>query len=150
MARLNNASDEVAVNDNFITATPVGQRQQRRVNMNSPSPSPSASFSSDKENRDATPRLSKQKGKSTPMAPPQRPTPDNTALSNKKRKLAEREVPNASQAAHRRQLEEVGDSRFYDPNQSIAERRKVRKEYRDLSRDLTGGTCCLSLVKNND
>ena len=76
------------------------------------------------------------------MGPPQKPTP-NTDRSNKKRKLADRDVnnaPNATQVTHRQQLDDAADSRYYDPDQSMEERRAVRKEYRDLSRDLTGKT----------
>lgn len=72
------------------------------------------------------------------MAPPQRPTPDSSTRPNRKRKLGERDPPNASQAVYQKQLAQAGDTRYYDPNQSMEERRAVRKEYRELARDLTG------------
>ena len=58
--------------------------------------------------------------------------------SSKKRKLGERNVRNACHTAHERELAEMGDRRFYDPDQSMDERRAVRKDFRDLSRELTG------------
>ena len=76
------------------------------------------------------------------MPPPQMPTPSlanyDSPPSSKKRKLGARNALNASQTAHERELAEVGDRRFYDPDQSMDERRAVRKDFRDLSRELTG------------
>ena len=72
------------------------------------------------------------------MAPAQQITPEDPARPNKKRKLVESEPPNASQAAYQKQLAQAEDTRYYDPNQSMEERRAVRKEYRELARDLTG------------
>lgn len=117
------------------------------VNLNSLSPSPAASFSSDKENRQAQADQTRQNnGIAKDMAPPQMPTPSSanydSARSSKKRKLGERNAPNASQTAYEKELAEVGDRRFYDPDQSMDERRAVRKDFRDLSRELTG-TCCM-------
>lgn len=107
------------------------------------SPSPAASFSSDKENQTATARLSRStNGKSRNMQPPKIPTrasaEDGTQRAAKRRRLGERSVPNASQAAHEKQLEEAGNHKCYDPNQSMEERRAVRKGIRDLSKELTG------------
>lgn len=114
-----------------------------RVNLNSLSPSPAASFSSDKENRQAQADEARQNnGKAINMPPPQMPTSSSanhdSPRSSKKRKLGERNAPNASQTAHERELAKVGDRRFYDPDQSMDERRAVRKDFRDLSRELTG------------
>ena len=119
------------------------RQTHERVNMDSLSPSPAASFSSDKENRQGqADRTRPNNGKAKSMAPPSIPTPSSANLdsprSSKKRKLGERNAPNASQSAHERQLAEVGDRRFYDPDQSMDERRAVRKDFRDLSRELTG------------
>lgn len=113
-----------------------------RVNLNSMSPSPAASFSSDKENRQAQADEARQdNGKAKNMLPPQMPTPSSVShdspRSSKKRKFGERNAPNASQTAHERELAEVGDRRFYDPDQSMDERRAVRKDFRGLSRELT-------------
>lgn len=120
-----------------------------RVNSNSMSPSPAASFSSDKENRQVQAdeaRYNDIKAKS--MLPPQMPTPSSAShdspRSSKKRKLGDRNATNASQTAHERELAEVGDRRFYDPEQSMDERRAVRKDFRDLSRELTGTRCMTS------
>ena len=119
------------------------RQRHGRVNLNSLSPSPAASFSSDKENRQAQASDSQQSiDKAKNMPPPQMPIPNSTNCdvprSNRKRKLGERNAPNASQTAHARELFEVGDRRFYDPDQSMDERRAVRKDFRDLSRELTG------------
>ena len=74
------------------------------------------------------------------MPPPQLPTPETEApRSNKRRKLSGREAPSATQTTHANQLADVADKDFYDPEQSIEERRAVRKDFRDLSRELTGG-----------
>lgn len=114
-----------------------------RVDLNSLSPSPAASFSSDKENQQAQANDTQQNMDRTKnMPPPQIPTSSpvnyNGPRSGKKRKLGERDVPNASQTAHERKLDDVADRRFYDPDQSMDERRAVRKDFRDLSRELTG------------
>ena len=119
------------------------RQTHERVNMDSLSPSPAASFSSDKENRQGQDdRTLSNNGKAKNMAPPSIPTPSSANFdsprSSKKRKLGERNAPNASQSAHERQLAKVGDRRFYDPDQSMDERRAVRKDFRDLSRELTG------------
>ena len=57
---------------------------------------------------------------------------------NKRRRLSERSAPNASQMAHERELRELGNTQFYDPEQDMDERRAVRKGIRDLSKELTG------------
>ena len=119
------------------------RQRHENANLNSLSPSPTASLSSDKENRQAQADEARQSnGKAKVMLPPQMPTPSSAnrdlSRSSKKRKLGERNAPNASQTAHERELAEVGDRRFYDPDQSMDERRAVRKDFRDLSRELTG------------
>ncbi|KAL8652046.1 MAG: hypothetical protein Q9210_002916 [Variospora velana] len=114
-----------------------------RVNgIASLSPSPAASFSSDKENHSSATGLSRStNGKPKTMQPPKLPTPasaeDVTPRAAKRRKLGERGVPNASQVAHEKELDNLGHSKFYDPNQSMEERRAVRKGIRDLSKELT-------------
>ncbi|KAL8658165.1 MAG: hypothetical protein Q9226_001215 [Calogaya cf. arnoldii] len=112
------------------------RQESRRVDHQPLSPSPAASFSSDKENRQTI-----ATGKSKRMSPPKLPTPasaeNETPRSAKRRKLGERGLPNASQVAHEGELEKLGHAQFYDPNQSMAERRAVRKGIRDLSKELT-------------
>ncbi|KAI4250778.1 MAG: hypothetical protein L6R42_008633 [Xanthoria sp. 1 TBL-2021] len=75
------------------------------------------------------------------MLPPKLPTPalakNGTPRSAKRRKLGECGLPNASQVAHDGELQKLGHAQFYDPNQSMAERRAVRKGIRDLSKELT-------------
>lgn len=118
---------------------PSPRQNSGRVNgVSSLSPSPAASFSSDKENR-VTPNPRSANAKSMP--PPKLPTPapaeDGTPRSNKRRRLGERGVPNASQVAHEKELDKLGHTQYYDPNQSMQERRAVRKGIRDLSKELT-------------
>ena len=73
-----------------------------------------------------------------------RPPPDSTlgrptSRQNLKRKVSERDGSlNATQTIHRQRLEEAGNRDFYDPEQSMEQRRAVRRDYRDLSRELTG------------
>ena len=67
------------------------------------------------------------------------PTDLNSERASKRRRLADRDAPitNPSQAAHARLLENLGHKDYYDPDQSIEERREIRKDYRDLTKDLT-------------
>jgi hypothetical protein len=107
------------------------------------SPSPAASFSSDKENHSAMPRPTRGTGRgSTAISPQKLPTPTSaeppSPRSNKRRKLGERDAPNPSQIAHERELQESGNAQYYDPDQSMEERRAVRKGIRDLSKELNG------------
>ena len=136
------ARHNVGVEDeSFETSMPASRYDNRargRVDIASMSPSPGVSFSSDKENRASTGASARHKEKSASMAPPQRPTPESSTRPNKKRKLGQREPPNSSQAAYQKQLAQAEDTRYYDPNQSMQERRMVRKEYRELARDLIG------------
>lgn len=140
-AKLSAPAEENAEEDEISSDTGPTRRRQRRVsNVASLSPSPAASFSSDKENRASSARANN--GKAKAMPPPKLPTPPSiepaTPRASKRRKLSERDVPNASQVAHQKQLEEIEDIEHYDPNQSMEERRGIRKEIRDLSRELNG------------
>ena len=92
------------------------------------SASPSVSFSSDKENRASSRRIS-EKDK-TPLSAQEGP--------NKRRKLSDRTVLEPSQAAFQRVREGVDNKRFYDPDQPLSERRNVRKGIRDLAKELAG------------
>ena len=132
-AVLSDTGDEGTTRDDVRSS-----RQSRgRVNQPSLSPSPAASFSSDKENR---PAAAPQRGKAKSMGPPQTPASDRaTPRQNLKRKLGDRDArPNATQAMHQQQLDDVGNKDFYDPEQNMEQRRAVRRDYRDLSRELTG------------
>ena len=134
-ARLTNDTDANRNGD----ITPASTHQGHS-DLHSLSPSPAASFSSDKENRQRS--APQSKGKSKAMAPPKARTVTHSdheeARSSKRRRISEREVPNASQATHARQLQDVADRDYYDPEQNIEERRAVRKDFRDLSKELTG------------
>lgn len=137
MARENKALQRKSLGTS-TQSSPYTRRPNERGDIGSLSPSPTASLSSDKENRRTGEPKLRQKGTSASMAPPQQTTPEDPARPNKKRKLVESEPPNASQAAYQKQLAQAEDTRYYDPNQSMEERRAVRKEYRELARDLTG------------
>ena len=108
----------------------------------SPSPTPSTSFSSDKENRQSTSAAatSRGKGKARAMGPPNTVTSSGpTPRAGQKRKLADRaEQPNLTQSLHQQRLEEVAEKDLYDPDQDIEQRRALKRDYRDLSRELTG------------
>ncbi|KAL8902941.1 MAG: hypothetical protein Q9207_004264 [Kuettlingeria erythrocarpa] len=135
---------EIHVPDDDDYAATPSHPDSRRVNgVASLSPSPAASFSSDKENQTASARLSrstnrKPKGMQPPKLPISASAEDGTPRAAKRRRLCERGVPNASQVAHEEQLRDVGENKCYDPNQSMEERRAVRKGIRDLSKELTG------------
>ena len=139
--RANLLVDEDEGDELNITTTTTRQRRGH-VNVDSLSPSPAASFSSDKENREAQAESSRQKGKGRAMTPPHLPSPataeDEAPRPSKRRKLSERDVPNATQTAHENALAGISDARYYDPDQSIEERRALRKDFRDLSKELTG------------
>lgn len=107
------------------------------------SPSPAASFSSDKENHAAEPESARQNNQRTGARSPQKMLTPISAeppspRSSKRRRLGERDAPNPSQRAHQRELQETGNAQYYDPDQSMEERRAVRKEIRDLSKELNG------------
>ena len=134
MARLNVYEDDDDEYSLVTGTTGTSRRATLQSRALAQSPAPSASVS-DKENHDTTRRRSGNKQKSVSMDS----TAEQSPRPNKKRRLTDREIVGPSQRTHRKQLQEAGDGRYYDPNQSMAERRKVRKEYRDLTRDLTGG-----------
>ncbi|WEW55949.1 hypothetical protein PRK78_001384 [Emydomyces testavorans] len=96
----------------------------------------SGSLSPDKENG-ATPsasRTGKRKQDSRPF-PSANGLSEMGDASNKRPRVSESAL-NVSQAAHRKRLEEVVDTQFYDPDQDPEERRAVRKGLRDLSTKL--------------
>jgi len=147
MARLANLSssvEEEEANQYSDTVPSTRQRPSRTPrHATSLSPSPAASFSSDKENRESSADMSHQgKGKARAMPTSKLPTPtsaeDSTPRTNKRRRLEDRNAPLTSQDVHERELEEVVDTNFYDPDQDMQERRVVRKGLRDLTRDLNG------------
>ena len=123
-------------------------RSQDRVNSHidtgsSLTPSPSLSVSSDKENQASITRLSQSSTKSARIRRPS--TFVTKEPSNKRRKLGEQEAPNASsQATQKRQLEANAGSIFYDPDQPMEQRREVRRQLRDLGRQLVGIRLLLS------
>ena len=89
--------------------------------------SPAASFSSDKENRASNARRTADKGKA-PL--------EQQEKSNKRRKLGGALEP--SQPRFERVREGVDNKAYYDPDQPMAQRRAVRKSFRDLAKELSG------------
>lgn len=87
----------------------------------------------------------KQKEKAT-MTQPDLQTPKCnpmvTPRASKRRRLGEEQAAGAvpSQVAHERELEQICDTKYYDPDQKIEERRVVRKGIRDLARNMNGGS----------
>lgn len=146
MARRTNRSlseEEEEDEDVQMSSAMLRPRRTRGAHLGSLSPSPAESFSSDKENRQSAKESSHQaNGKSKAMAPPKIPRSASmeplSPRANKRRRLSERGAPNASQMAHERELRELGNIQFYDPDQDMDERRAVRKGIRDLSKELTG------------
>lgn len=143
MARRINIAQSTEEEDKEKEMRAARSRPARVSTIGSPSPSPATSFSSDKENHSARLEPTRQtSGRSSAMSPQKLPTPTSAEPPsphlNKKRKLSERDAPNPSQRAHERELQESGNAEFYDPDQSMEERRAVRKGIRDLSKELNG------------
>ena len=146
MARRANISFSEDEDEGDFQSTSCRQRIKPGQNLNSPSPSPAVSFSSDKENRQSTSRTSRPangKAKAMPLSRPSesRLLETSTPRAAKRRRLGERNGQNASQLAHEQELDNLaqkGHTKFYDPNQSMDERRAVRKGIRELAKELTG------------
>lgn len=108
----------------YDTPASTARNQRRSIHV-----SPSES---DKENQPA-----RSKGKEKAMNPPR--TSAAGANASRKRKLGPRNQPlSDSQALHQENLDSIAESELYDPEQDIDERRRLRKQYRDLSSNLTG------------
>jgi hypothetical protein len=123
---------------------PRTERSRRQTQL---SPSPTASFSSDKENRGDSPDSRRSaKGKENVMGSPQLSSPRSEHHASKRRRLAERGLSGGggvsqatqSQRALGAQLDQNQDTRYYDPDQPMDERRAVRRGYRDLAKEMTG------------
>jgi hypothetical protein len=118
------------------------------------SPSPAVSFSSDKENRSATAaREARDKTRSTSGATVRagsdhsarrRGLEDRSSQGQQERRQPARaseemeesredEAPAGNEDPH-----SILDTRFYDPEQRLTERRPLRKRIRDLTRELQG------------
>ncbi|KAL2010306.1 hypothetical protein VTN00DRAFT_6113 [Thermoascus crustaceus] len=113
---------------------------QENTQATNTSSSRAGSFS-DKENRDGTERDSSraEKRKQVRTMDPSNPTPSQNASANKRRRLAKRDSNVQSQSggqSQRRRSIQLTDKDFYDPDQDINERRRIRKGLRDLTREL--------------
>lgn len=133
--------DERMQNNNASTRR--SQARDEGPTALSPSPSPAASFSSDKENRSVSTTARNATGKSQAMPPPSKlPTSNSaepeTTRASKRRRLSERDAPNAPDSGFAAEGDMPGNTPAYDPDQNVDERRALRKDYRDLSRELTG------------
>ena len=139
------SSPEESDHDERIQNNSASTRRSR-ARAESPtalSPSPAASFSSDKENRSVSNSARNANSKSQAMPPPSKlPTPNSAepeaTRASKRRRLSERDAPNAPDSAFTAEADVPGNSSHYDPDQNVDERRAIRKDYRDLSRELTG------------
>lgn len=122
--------------NDLYEASPEPVRRGNTINQRI-SPSPAAS-SSDKENRSARPQ-DKGKGRASIISLPSRTaTPASGQI--KRKRTAEQHDRN-----QRRRTTEIhdgavdanaDDAEAYDPDQNIEERRAVRKDYRELNRNL--------------
>ena len=156
MARLAQRSSEAEHDDELrpLQQSSAARRQGRRqaqATTGALSPSPDVSFSSDKENRTAAragqhQEQSKDKtaaARSGLPTPPANPT--NVVMSsrsNKRRRLGEHDTEQQSTQIDRSQCpkSELRDpQKYYDPDQPLEERRVLRKNLRELSRQLIGG-----------
>jgi hypothetical protein len=113
--------------DDIYEASPGPSRARvsRTVGRPSMSPSPEASFSSDKENRSSRSAMDKGTG-GAPMESPSQP-PSGQA---KRKRTVEGDI-SAERQRRRRTVEADEDADFYDPDQDLEERRKLRKGYRE-------------------
>lgn len=93
------------------------------------SPSPATSVSSDKENHTSQPVANKGKGRAS-MGPPRIPSPDR----NRRKRPSDQN--HESDRAQRLRTIEREEELEYDPDQPIEERRKLRKEMRNLTKEL--------------
>ena len=142
MARLARRSSVSEDGGELLSSHRATARSARlRHSNNRASPSPSPSSSSDKENHESTLVSNRRSdGKLNAMAPKLSSSTSadaGTSHSSKKRRLGERNAP-ISQIAFRKELDEIDDTKYYDPDQPLEERQANRKGYRDSSKFLAG------------
>jgi len=139
LAKRSSPDDDEESDNSTSTRQPPHRRSDKPGSL---SPSPATSFSSDKENQsESAQRTRDPNGKAGTMGPPTLPTScsgESATHSNKRRRLGDRDAPNASQALLREQLSKVEDLQYYDPDQPMDERRLYRKKMRELTRELHG------------
>lgn len=102
-------------------------------------PTPSPGSTSDKENQ----QRSVNKRNTAAMAP-----------HNKRRRLANRptnvqSVQSMAPAQSQNSSQRTSDTRWYDPDQDPAERQRIRKETRDLNREVNG-MCIVWIFQNKE
>lgn len=124
MARVNSRSSIVPdlLNDSRI-------HQNSRTDRSSHSSDLSSGSDKENSNRRTSSGLGKRKATSRAMSTPAQ---QQSAASNKRRRLEERGKGPAGQSARRRELSQQVDGAFYDPDQNEATKRKTVKDYRDL------------------
>lgn len=143
MARLNHSLpasspsvDSSIYRDRTPEAQPTAPSARRRAARSSTVYS--ADASSDKENHHTHQPAHLDKGKGA-MRPPSMPTPtsdDHEApRANKRRRLQDRD---ASVATSTTNGERIVDLDYYDPDQRPDERRQLRLDMRNLTRDFNG------------
>ena len=139
MARLARRSS-VSENSRELPLSLRATRREARLPLanNRTSQSPPASSSSDKENHGTSLKFNRQPDRKLNQMPRKLPTAEaETPQSSKRRRLGERSVP-ISQVAFRKELDEIDNTEYYDPDQSMEQRRETRKEYRDTGKILIG------------
>lgn len=142
--------------DSNLPVAPSHRAHRRVRHPASLSPPPELSYSSDKENHGGRthggahqkdPKSRPTTMTTTTASTPGLRTPSSnsstTPRAGRKRRFGDDDgdgetVPLASHLAHERELDEAVDTQYYDPDQSMEERRAVRKGLRDLARDLNG------------
>jgi non-structural maintenance of chromosomes element 4 len=143
MARLTKMSEspDPGFGSDIYNASPLAGQRQVVPNDTTESPSPRISNSSDKENSSRhSGSMEKGKGRAN-MPPPKLPTPQSDVDRSGKRKRTNRESIVTPHSRVRRRIEPQQEDlddfdRSYDPDQDVEERRRLRKELRDLARDL--------------
>ncbi|KAI9793725.1 MAG: nuclear protein [Peltula sp. TS41687] len=149
LAQINSPSiDDEGDGRQYPDSTTGPSRPHRDLATLSPS-SPEASDSSDKENhgrRNKGAAAQEKDPKSRPTmttttpglrTPNSNPSTTPRATAGRKRRFGESDaMPSARDLAHERELAEVADTKYYDPDQDMEERRMVRKGFRDLTREL--------------
>jgi hypothetical protein len=134
-------SPDPTLDDDIYDATPEPSNQRRVAragpNNTSLSPSPATSVSSDKENRSSQSRTI-DKGKGRMAMPPPRlsaPLSDTDPAAGKRKRTTDRDAVQTQSRRQRTAEPEEDDEdpeTSYDPDQDVEERRRLRKEFRNL------------------
>lgn len=127
--------------DDLYGASPGPSFPRRSANNMSLSPSPATSISSDKENRSSRVTMDKGKGRAlNSMGPPRLPSPGHkrkrTGTTGAGDVLTDRNQRRKTIEVDEEEEDDDDDVAYYDPDQSMEERRELRAGFRTLSRNL--------------